>query len=99
MEYANIYIEKKIMKNPIDTYVVKKRDLEKILGHKVVSIHPMLSDRARDWSDVPILMKPWKAWQLRYDVEYMILTAATDTMFHFILNNRIRHGIDSQYQE
>ena len=86
------------MKSRIDTYVVKKRDLEKILNHKVSAIYPMLSDKPTDWSDVQINIKPWGAWQLNYDVEYMILTAATDTMFHFIKNNRIRHGIDSQYQ-
>lgn len=83
----------------LDTYAVRKKDLEKKLGHKVVSLHPMLSDEPRDWSDAPIIMKPWKAWYLNYGVEYMILTAATDNMFHFIRNNRIRHGIDSQYPE
>lgn len=82
-----------------DSYIVKRKDLEKILGHHVVSLHPMLSDKPRDWSDVQINIKPWGAWQLNWDVEYMILTAATDTMFHFIKNNRIRHGIDSQYPE
>lgn len=83
----------------LDTYAVKKKDLEKKLGHKVVSLHPMLSDEPRDWSDVPIIMKPWRAWLLNWDAEYMILTDGRDNMMHFIKNNRIRHGIDSQYPE
>lgn len=87
------------MKSRIDTYVVKKKDLEKILGHNVSAIYPMLSDKPRDWSDVPIVMKPWLAWNLNYGQEYMCLTAATDRQFHFILNGKIRHGLYSQYPE
>lgn len=87
------------MKSRIDYYVVKKTDLEKILGHKVSAIYPMLSDKPTDWSDVPITMKKWGAWHLNYGLEYLCLTWAKDSLMHFIKDGKIRHGIYSQYPE
>lgn len=86
------------MKSRTDYYVVKQKDLEKILGHKLVDILPMIKP-PRNWSDVPVIRKPWGAYHLNYNQEYVLLTAATDNKFHFIKNGRIRHGIDSQYPE
>lgn len=83
----------------LDTYVVKKDILEKTLGHRVSGIYPMLSEKPTDWSDVPIIMKPWGAWVLNRGMEYMCLTAATDKIFHFLRDGKLRHGIYSQYPE
>ena len=87
------------MKSRIDTYTVRRADLEKTLGHKVSAIYPMLSDKPTDWSDVPIIEKPWHSWYLSWGMEYLILTWAHDRQLHFVKDKKLRHGLYSQYPD